>query len=80
MPDSQVFPAVSQLLSKSQVAERYQCSTRTVDRLRKDEAFPPPLKIGNLCRWPIQPILEWGSVEGSIGCVALQSQHHCVIY
>ena len=35
MPDSQVTPAVSQLLSKSQVAERYQCSTRTVDRLQE---------------------------------------------
>ena len=44
MPDYQNPPAVSQLLSKAQVAERYQCSQRTVDRLRKDEAFPEPLK------------------------------------
>ena len=63
MPDSQVSQGANQLLSKTQVAERYQCSTRTVDRLRKDEAFPPPLKIGNLCRWPIQPILEWESAR-----------------
>lgn len=59
MPDYQNPPAVSQLLSKAQVAERYQCSQRTVDRLRKDEAFPEPLKIGNLCRWPLKPILDW---------------------
>ena len=64
MPDSQVSQGANQLLSKTQVAERYQCSTRTVDRLRKDDNFPEPLKIGNLCRWPVMTILEWEASRG----------------
>lgn len=39
MSDSQIAPASEQLLPKSQVAERYQCSTRTVERLRKGAGF-----------------------------------------
>lgn len=58
MWDYQITPAVSQLLSKSQVAERYQCSTRTVDRLRKDDNFPAPLKIDNLCCCPNAFLLD----------------------
>ena len=69
MPDSQVSQGANQLLSKSQVAERYQCSTRTVDRLRKDDDFPAPLKIGNLMPMADEAYPRMGSVEGSIGCV-----------
>ena len=39
------------LLTVKQVAERLQCSTRTVHRLADDNKLPKPVRVGRLVRW-----------------------------
>ncbi len=39
------------LLTVKQVAERLQCSTRTVHRLAAKGKLPKPCRVGRLIRW-----------------------------
>lgn len=60
MGESEIEPNVEQrFITKEQLAERYQCSPRSIDRLRKEEGFPEPTKIGRLCRWQLKPVVDW---------------------
>jgi predicted DNA-binding transcriptional regulator AlpA len=47
----------NQWSSKSQLAARYNISTRTIDRMRKRGQFPPPILIGDRTfRWDDQVV------------------------
>jgi predicted DNA-binding transcriptional regulator AlpA len=47
------------LLDVRAVAERLNCSTRHVWRLRDSGAMPPPVELGSLVRWSSQSIETW---------------------
>ena len=54
-----------QLLTKQQLAERLQCSVRTVERRAAAGELPRPLKVGRLVRWTTEQLDQW------------QEQHQC---
>ena len=47
------------MLSVQDVAKIIQCSDRHVSNLRKAGRIPPPVKLGELVRWPRRVIDEW---------------------
>jgi excisionase family DNA binding protein len=47
------------LMTKSEVAERLQCTPRTVDNLLANGQAPPSVKIGRLRRFPVEGFDEW---------------------
>ncbi len=47
------------MLSTQDIAKMLQCSDRHVTNLRKDGRIPPPVKLGELVRWPRRVIDEW---------------------
>jgi predicted DNA-binding transcriptional regulator AlpA len=42
-----------QFLRKKQLAERYQCTTRTIDRWVDDGKLPQPIRIGDVPMWDL---------------------------
>ena len=60
MDDLEATKFEKQTFTKEDLAELFQCSPKTIDRLRQREDFPKPFKIGkNLVRWLPKPILKW---------------------
>ena len=47
------------LMTVRDVADRLQCSTRTVYRLIDIGRVPPPVRLGALVRWSCQTIDAW---------------------
>ncbi|WP_390854318.1 helix-turn-helix transcriptional regulator [Aporhodopirellula rubra] len=47
------------MLSVDDLSERWRCSTRHVRRMADAGRIPRPIKLGNLCRWPIALIEQW---------------------
>jgi excisionase family DNA binding protein len=52
------------LLDVQQVANLLTCSTRHCYRMADAGKMPRPLKVGTLCRWSRQSLLDW--IDG--GC------------
>lgn len=61
-------PAPPRLLTKQEVAKYLHISTRTIDRLRSLQAFPPPIVVGGALgstpgrahtRWRLPDIEKW---------------------
>ncbi len=52
------------LLSTRQLADRFDCSIRHIQRLNDSGKLPRPLKLGNLIRWRRSEIENW--IDG--GC------------
>jgi predicted DNA-binding transcriptional regulator AlpA len=52
---------MSQKLRKGQVAERYQHTTRTIERWTADKTrgFPQPIYIGRAPLWDLEKLEEW---------------------
>ncbi len=48
-----------QLLTVEAIAKLLHVSVRTVWRLRRDAALPPPLKIGGGLRWRMSDVRTW---------------------
>jgi predicted DNA-binding transcriptional regulator AlpA len=45
---------------RGQLAELFQCSLRTIDRLRNDPTFPRPIRAsGRLVRWSAEAVERW---------------------
>lgn len=47
------------LLSKKQVAEKMDCSWRTIHRLRDMGKICPPVRVGSLVKWRESDIDQW---------------------
>lgn len=47
------------LLSRADLAERFNVSLATIDRLRKDPTFPEPARLGGSVRWREQDVDDW---------------------
>ena len=57
-----------QVLTREQLAKRWQVSPETIDRQRrKDPDFPQPFRIGTSLRWRIDSIERFEQKEGSDG-------------
>lgn len=47
------------LLKKSDVCERLQISSRTLEGMVKDNMFPPPVRVGRYVYWTDKVITNW---------------------
>jgi len=47
------------LLNKSAVADFLHCSTRTLERLVKNNEFPAPVRVGKEALWFESVVLKW---------------------
>lgn len=54
-------------LDTQDLADRFQCSKRHVQRLVAAGQFPRPTRIGSLARWPSEVIDRWA--ESARDCV-----------
>lgn len=59
-----------QLLTVKQVADRLQCSARTVHRLASKGKLPQPRRVGRLVRWRESDI-------AAFVCKGSQDERHC---
>ena len=66
-------PGRPELLDVGQVAERLNCSARSVYRLADDGRMPPPVKLGSLVRWRADELAQW--IDGGCPSVVAGKNH-----
>ena len=54
---------MSKKLKKRQVAERYQCTKRTIERWTEEGRLPQPIYIGSAPLWDLEELEEWERSE-----------------